>query len=153
MKCLIIIMVLLAPAAACANGAFDITCGNVASVTITRSANPFLLNLAPHGTVHGVLFFLKPEASEQFQQFAEASRQAQLSQDAGPHPPYALLSVTANGKPLRCDMLEIRGYGGKKIITFILEDKDAFDTARAVCPTAPVEFIIMPPMRYPEPGQ
>lgn len=154
MRLLLFLLLLLVPATALAQQpTYDLTCDNVANIIITRSANPFLLQLAPHGTVHGVLFFLKPEALRAFQTFVEVSRQAQYSRTAKPYPQHAALSVTANGTPLRCDLLEIRGYSGKKVITFVLEENDAFDTARAVCPTAPVEFISVPQMHERDSGQ
>lgn len=151
MKNLLFLLLLLVPSAAFAESTFDISCDNVANIVIIRDEDTFLPQRAPDGIVHGVTFFLKPESRRAFQAFVEVSRHTQSPRTAKPYPQYAALSVTANGKPLQCDMLEIRGYGGKKVMTFIFNEQDAFDAARAACPTAPLEFIIAPPLR--EPGR
>lgn len=143
-RLLLFLLLLLVPASASAQAAFDLSCGNVLDIVIIRGEDTFLTQRSPDGIVHSVTFRLKPEALGAFQTFVEASRQAMLSRDAGPQPPYAALTITANGKPLRCDMLEIRGYRGKRVCTFIFKEQDARDPASAVCPTAPVDFIIAP---------
>jgi len=150
-KALLLLILLLVPSGAFAELTFDISCDNIANIVIIRGEDTLLAQRAPDGIVHSVTFYLKPESLHAFQAFVEVSRLAQYPRTAEPYPLHAALSVTANSKPLRCDMLEIRGYGGKKVITFILNEQDAFDAARAVCPTAPVEFIVAPPLR--EPGQ
>ena len=137
-------MLLLIPNAAFAGLSFDISCKNISNIVITRSANQFLQQHTSDGIVHGVLFFLKPETRSEFQQFVDASRQRQRTRNAEEaHSPVAL-TITTHGKPLRSDILEIRGYGGSKVCTFIHLEKDAFDTARSVCPTVPIEFITPP---------
>jgi len=134
-KCLLLfLLLLLAPASALAEPTYDLSCENVAQIVIIRDEETTLAQRAPDGIVHGVTFYLKPEALRAFQAFAEVSRQAQLPRTAKPYPWYAALSVTANGKPLQCDILEIRGYSGKKIITFLFNEQDASDLAREVCP-------------------
>ncbi|HWR03380.1 MAG TPA: hypothetical protein VN419_05115 [Humidesulfovibrio sp.] len=154
MRLLLLLLLLLVPATALAQQpTYDLTCENVSNILIIRDEDGFLAQRSPDGFVHGVTFILKPEALRAFQAFAEVSRQAQLPRTAKPYPWYAALSVTANGKPLQCDILEIRGYSGKKVITFVLEENDAFDTARAVCPTAPIEFISVPQMHERGSGQ
>ncbi len=151
MKILLLLLLLLVPSAAFAELPFDISCDNIANIIIIRDEDTILAQRAPDGIVHSVTFFLKPESLRAFQAFVEVSRQTQYSRTAKPYPLHAALSVTANGKPLQCDMLEIRGYSGKKVITFIFKEQDAFDAARAVCPTAPIELIIAP--KRPASGQ
>lgn len=130
--------------------AFDISCENVSKTVISRSSNPFLKQRAPDGIVHGVLFYLKPEAQVGFQAFVEASREKLAAASTTALPPFTPISVTANGSPLRNDLLGIRAYGGKKVCTFIFREEDAFATARSVCPTAPIQLIIPPRMPGPE---
>lgn len=148
-KCSLLFLLLLLPSMAFAGSPFDISCDNITSIYIIRGNDQFLKQPTPQGIYHAVTFSLKPEARDGFRNFVEASQQAQLSHDAREEHAYTALSITANGKPLQCDIKEIRGYGGTKVCTFILREKDAFDTARAVCPTAPIELIIVPQM----PGQ
>jgi hypothetical protein len=124
--------------------AFDISCENVSKTVISRSSNPFLKQRAPDDIVHGVLFFLKPEAQVGFQEFVAASREKLAAANTTALPPFTPISVTANGSPLRNDLLNIRAYGGTKISTFIFLETDAFATARSVCPTAPTELITPP---------
>jgi len=142
----LLLLLLLPPATAFAQPTYDLSCENVANIIVIRSEDTFLAQRSPDGIVHGVTFVLKPEALRAFQAFVEVSRQAQHPRVAKPYPLHAALSVTERGEPLQCDMLEIRGYGGKKVITFIIKEQDAFDAAHAVCPTAPIEFIILPPL-------
>lgn len=133
-RLLLFLLFLLAPASALAQPTYDLSCDNVAQISIVRDEVSPLAQRAPDGVVHGVTFYLKPEFLHEFQAFAEVSRLAQLPLTAKPRPWHAGLSVTANGKPLPCDILEIRGYGGKKVITFLFNEQDATDLARAVCP-------------------
>lgn len=132
------------PSTGAAELAFNISCENVSNIGITKSANPFLQRYAADGIVHGVLFFLKPEAQVGFQAFVAASRERLTATNAKALPPYTPIQATAGGKPLRTDLLQIRAYGGTKVCTFILLEEDAFATARSVCPTAPIELIIPP---------
>lgn len=131
---LTLLLLLLAPAGASAQPTYDLSCGNVAQIRVIRDEVSALAQRAPDGVVYGVTFVLKAESERAFQAFYEVTRQAQLPLTAKPYPWYAALSVTANGKPLPCDILEIRGYGGKKVITFLFNEQDANDLARAVCP-------------------
>ena len=144
MKTILLLLLLLLPSTAFAESTFNLSCDNVARIGITRSVNPFLQRHAPDGIVHGVLFFLKPEAQASFQAFVAASRETLSSTSMKALPPYTPISVTANDKPLRNDLLEIRAYGATKVCTFIFLESDAFATARSVCPTAPTELIIPP---------
>lgn len=50
-------------------------------------------------------------------------------------------------------MPDIDFYGGGNIGTILFNEQDAFDAARAVCPTAPVEFIVAPKWPASEPQQ
>lgn len=143
MKTLLLLILLLVPSAAIAELTFDLSCDNVASIVIIRDEDRFLAQRSPDGFVHGVTFFLKPESLRAFQAFVEVSRQAQYSRTAKPYPLHAALSVTANGEPLQCDILEIRGYSGKKVITFLFNEQDAYDAARAVCPTLTPDKVVV----------
>ncbi len=144
MKNIILLLFLLLPRTAFAGSTYDISCENFSNIGITKSANPFLQRYAADGIVHGVLFFLKPEAQVSFQAFVVASREILVAANTTALPPFTPISVTANGSPLRNDLLEIRAYGGTKICTFIFREEDARVTARSVCPTAPIELIVVP---------
>lgn len=138
------LLLLLVPATALAQQpTYDLTCENVSNILIIRDEDGFLAQRSPDGFVHGVTFILKPEALRAFQAFAEVSRQAQLPRTAKPYPWYAALSVTTNGKPLQCDIMEIRGYSGKKVITFLFNEQDAYDAAREVCPTLTPDKVLV----------
>ena len=54
---------------------------------------------------------------------------------------WTALTVTANGKPLQNDVPGLNGNGGGNIGIILFNEQDAFDTARVVCPTAPIEFL------------
>jgi len=144
MKYIILLLFLLLPRTAFAGSTYDISCENVSNIGITKSANPFLQRYAADGIVHGVLFFLKPEALIRFQAFVAASREKLAATSAKALPPFTPIQVTTGGSPLRNDLLEIRAYGGTKICTFIFREEDARVTARSVCPTAPIELIVVP---------
>ena len=133
-RLLLFLLLLLAPASALAQPTLDLSCDNVAQISIIRDEVSTLAQRTPDGVVHGVTFFMKPESERAFQAFVEVTRQGQLPLTTKPYPWYAALSVTANGKPLPCDILEIRGYGGKKVITFLFNEQDATDLAHEVCP-------------------
>lgn len=121
--------------------AFDISCGNVSKVIIIRDkARSFDLR-TEHDFVHSIFFKLKPEAEDALEPLMEASKK--LNRQGGEH--YRVpLAITANGQPLRSDAPEVGGGGSRSIHTFIINEQDAFESARAVCPTAPIEFIVLP---------
>jgi len=143
MKTLLLLILLLVPSAAIAELTFDLSCDNVADIVIIRDEDTLLAQRAPGGIVHSVTFVLKPESLRAFQAFVEVSRQAQYSRTAKPYPLHAALSITANGEPLQCDILETRGYSGMKVITFLFNEQDAYDTARAVCPTLTPDKVVV----------
>lgn len=127
-----------------AEESYDVSCGNLSRIVIVRGKDQNPSETPNYTLAHGVLFFLKPEAQADFQAFVAASRAKLSSTSIKALPPYTPISVTANGNPLRNDLLDIRAYGGTKICTFIFLESDAFATARSVCPTAPTVLIIPP---------
>ncbi|OGR35925.1 MAG: hypothetical protein A2051_05605 [Desulfovibrionales bacterium GWA2_65_9] len=142
MKRILIFLMLLVPTSALAGLTYDISCENVTNILIIRDTDQYLKQHTPQGFVHIVTFFLNPLARDAFQKFVDASRQSQRSRDAEGAHPYVSLSITANGEPLQNDILEIRGYSGTKVCTFILLEEDALAAARSVCPAlVPGEII------------
>jgi len=128
--------------------AFDISCGNISKILIVRTEDRFLDLRAAQDSIHSVYFKLKPEAEDALELLVEASRK--LYRQGTEH--YRVpLAITANGQPLRNDAPEVGGDGSRSIRTRIIKEQDAFDTARAVCPTAPIELIIPP--KWPASGQ
>jgi len=114
MKRILIFLMLLVPTSALAGLTYDISCENVTNILIIRDTDQYLKQHTPQGFVHIVTFFLNPLARDAFQKFVDASRQS----------------------------LEIRGYSGTKVCTFILLEEDALAAARSVCPAlVPGEII------------
>lgn len=147
------LLLLLVPATAFAQQpTYDLTCEDVKKVLIVRMPDGLLDIHSPQGFFYFVSFRTRPERKEQLQQLANSSRRHRRDEQGVFHY-WNELKVTANGKPLQNDVPDIDFYGGGNIGTILFNEQDAFDAARAVCPTVPVEFIIAPPVREPEPGQ
>lgn len=135
MQKILLCLLLLAPTTSLAALSFDISCDNVERITIIVDDDNLLRQRTPYGHVHCVTFFLKPEARDNFKQFIDAAEKSKRSHNAEVAHQYVGLPITANGVPLRNDILEIRGYSEKKVCTFILLEQDALAAARSVCPT------------------
>ncbi|GEM_PF-844716 len=130
---------------------YDLSCDNVARVSIVRHEDSFLGQRTPQGCAFLVFFHLKPEAVDRFQPILNESRKIIGQNDATGAYSRKGLFVTAHGQPLRNDAPEQMAHGEKSVNTLIFQREDALATARFVCPTAPIQLIIPP--RMPSPGQ
>jgi len=149
-KHVLLILLLLIPSAALAQPTYDLTCNDVKKVLIVRMEDNWLDIRSAQGFIYTVSFRTRAEKKEELQRLVNSSRRHRQDEEGGFHY-WNALKVTANGKPLRNDAPQIDFNGGGNIGTILFNEQDAFDAARAVCPTAPIEFIIAPPLR--EPGR
>jgi len=133
---------LLTPSVAFADMTFDISCENVEHIFITRNNDSRLISRPGSGPFHAVFFRLKPEAAREFARLLKASRTFFLHGDGYDS---ETLTITTHDKALRNDAPDVDAHGQGKVGTIIINEQDAFDAAHAVCPTAPIEFIIQPP--------
>lgn len=146
------LILLLLPSAVFAQPTYDLTCEDVKKVLIVSMEDSWMHIHSPQGFIFTVSFRTKAERKEELQQLVNSSRRYSRD-ESGIFHYWNALKVTANGKPLQNDVPDIDFNGGGNIGTILFNEQDAFDAARAVCPTAPVEFIVAPPVREPEPGQ
>lgn len=144
---LLFLLLLLVPATALAQQpSYDLSCEDVKKVLIVRMPDGLLDIHSPQGFFYFVSFRTRPERKEQLQQLVNAARRLHKDEHGKLHY-WTALTVTANGKPLQNDVPGLNGNGGGNIGIFLFNEQDASDAARAVCPTAPVEFIIAPALR------
>jgi hypothetical protein len=146
------LMLLLTPVSAFAQTTYDLTCKDIKKVLIVRMEDNWMGIRSPQGFIYSVSFRARAERKEELQRLVNSSRRHCRDEEGGFHY-WNELKVTANGKPLRNDAPEIDFNGGGNIGTILFNEQDAFAAARAVCPTAPIEFSVAPPLRAPEPGQ
>lgn len=146
MKPLLLLILLFVPSTAFAQATYDLTCEDVKKVLIVRMPDGLLDIHSPQGFFYFVSFRTRPEKKEQLQQLVNSARRHHKDEQGVFHY-WNELKVTANGKPLQNDVPGLNGNGGGNIGIFLFNEQDAYDAARAVCPTAPVEFIIAPALR------
>jgi hypothetical protein len=127
------LMLLLTPSAAFADMAFDISCENVDSISITRNNDSRLIFKPGSGPFHAVYFRLKPEAAKEFAHLLKASRTFFLPGGSAGYESEKL-TITTHGKALRNDAPDVDAHGQGKVGTIIINEQDAFDAARMVCP-------------------
>lgn len=142
-RLLLFLLLLLVPASASAQAAYDLSCEDVKKIIIVRMDDSGMDLHSPQGFIYGVSFRTKPEKKEELQRLVNSSRRHTRDEQGVDHY-WTALKVTANGKPLQNDAPEIDFNGGGNIGAILFKEQDAYDAARAVCPTAPVEFIIAP---------
>lgn len=147
---LFLILLLLPATTLAQQPTYDLSCENVKKVLIVRMEASSMHIHSPQGFIFTVSFRTRAERKEELQQLVNSSRRHNRD-ESGIFHYWNALKVTANGKPLQNDVPDIDFNGGGNIGTILFNEQDAFDAARAVCPTAPVEFIIVPPLG--EPGQ
>lgn len=145
-----LLLLLLLPAAALAQATYDLSCENVARVSIARLEDSVLDQRTPQGHAYTVFFHLKPDAVDRFQPILNESRKIIGQNDATGEYSRKGLSLTTHGQPLRNDAPERKAHSEKSVNTLVFQQEDAFATARTVCPTAPIQLIIPP--RMPGPG-
>ena len=148
MKRILLALLLLTPSAAFADMTFDISCENVDHISITRNNDPRLIFKPGSGPFHAVYFRLKPEAAKEFAHLLKAARTFFLPSD-GTSYESETLTITTHGKALRNDAPDVDAHGQEKVATIIFKEQDAYDAARSVCSTAPIEFIVAPALREP----
>jgi hypothetical protein len=149
MKAFLSLLLLLTPATALAQPTYDLSCQDVKKVLIIREPDGWLDIHSPHGFFYFVSFRTRPERKEQLQQFVNSARRHRKDEH-GELEYWTALTVTANGRPLQNDVSGVEGNGNGRVGTVIISEQDAFDAARLVCPTAPVEFL--DPYERPEGG-
>ncbi|HWR04525.1 MAG TPA: hypothetical protein VN419_10950 [Humidesulfovibrio sp.] len=150
---LLFLLLLLVPATALAQQpTYDLTCEDVKKVLIVRMPDGLLDIHSPQGFFYFVSFRTRPERKEQLQQLVNSAQRHHKDEHGKLHY-WTALTVTANGKPLQNDVPGLNGNGGGNIGIFLFNEQDAFDAAREVCPTAPVEFIVAPPQGNLKPEQ
>lgn len=133
MRYILIFLLLLLPATANADLAFDISCENVERVSITRISGAKHTSDSYPSTFHTVYFELKQSAVEEFSKLVKASRSIIVRRDGSGYD-RAKLTITANGKPLRNYVRECDSHGEGTVGIMIIREQDALDAARAVCP-------------------
>jgi len=139
-KQIFLALLLLTPSVAFADMTFDISCDNVDRISITCNNDSRLIFKPDSRPFHAVYFRLKPEAEREFAHLLKASRTYFLHGD-GTGYDSERLTITTHGMALRNDAPDVDAHGQGKVGTIIINEQDAFDTARVVCPTAPIEFL------------
>jgi hypothetical protein len=132
----LLLILLLLPAPAFAQPAYDLTCEDVKKVLIVRMEDSWMHIHSPQGFIYTVSFRTRAERKEELQQLVNSSRRHRRDESGIIHY-WNALKVTANGKPLQNDVPDIDFNGGGNIGTILFNEQDAFDAARAVWPHGP----------------
>jgi len=132
---LILLLPLLLPIPATASAAptYDLSCDNVSRIRIGRLDDTNYNVESEQGHFHMVAFDLKRKAYAQFAPLvANAPRVTFVFR--GEERTMRRMAFTAGGRPLRNDAPPLDGFSPETVSIAIVREKDAFDTARLVCP-------------------
>jgi len=132
-KLFLLFLLLFIPSTASAASTYDLSCDNVARIRIGRLNAAYWNIESSQGCFHIVDFELKPAAAEAYVELLRASPWVSFLY-RGEETTKRHLSLTAGGKPLRDDAPALAGFSNEGIAITIIREKDAFDTARSVCP-------------------
>jgi len=133
MRYILLILLLLLPTKVQADSWYDLSCGNVDEITITRISGAKYTSESYPGTFHTVYFRLKPNAIEEFSKLVKSSRSFFVRSN-GMGYDRNKLTITADGKSLRNDVPECDAHGEGMVGIMIIREQDAFAAARSVCP-------------------
>lgn len=142
MRILLLLLFILVPATVLAQTTYDLSCDNVARMRIVRvTAEGWQID-SPDGFFHVLAVELKPHMTEEFGELVKASRKISIHNN-GKGSAQTKLTITANGKPLRNDEPRLLGLDDQGVLVAIINEQDAFDAARSVCPAlVPTKILI-----------
>lgn len=149
---LLILLLLLLPAAALAQQpTFDLSCDNVSRIRIGRLDDTYYNVESEQGHFHMVVFDLKRKAIAQFAPLVDNAPWVTFV-FRGEEWTMRHIAFTAGGRPLRNDAPPLDGFSPETVSIAIVREKDAFDTARLVCPALVPRKVIVDWERDWEPG-
>jgi hypothetical protein len=151
MRHLLLLFLLLLPAATLAQPTYDLSCENVAKIRIGRMEDTYY-NVESHkGFFHFIYFNLTHGAGAHFARVIDDApiktfvyRSEEWTKQH--------IALTASGKPLRDNAPSLSGFSREGVFIAISREKDAFDAARAVCPALVPRKVIVDWERDWEPG-
>jgi hypothetical protein len=134
MKTILLFLLLLIPTDVFSQSIYNASCDNVARIRIVRlkAANWEIESYG--GYFHLLVLDLKPDAAKDFARLLNVTPSIDLQLNGVHYHPKNLI-LTANGNPLRNDIPGMTGTSEQGILTGMFLKQDAFDAARAVCPT------------------
>ncbi len=151
MKLLLFLLLLLVPTVVCAQSTYDLSCENVSRIRIGRLDDTYYNVESDQGHFHVVVFDLKQKAVAQFAPLIDNAPWVTFVY-RGEETTKQHLALTANGRSLRDDAPSMAGLSHEGVMITIIREKDAFDTARSVCPALVPAKVIVDWERDWEPG-
>ena len=151
MKLLLFLLLLLAPTVVCAQSTYDLSCDNVAKIRIGRLDDTYYNVESDQGHFQVVVFDLKQKSIAQFAPLVDNAPWVTFVY-RGEEMKKQHIDLTTHGRPLRDDVPSMAGFSPEAIVITIILEKDAFDTARAVCPALTPRKVIVDWERDWEPG-
>lgn len=149
---LLVLFLLLFPVAALAQQpTYDLSCDNVSRIRIGRLDDTYWNVDSYQGHFHVVVFDLKQKAIAQFAQLVDNAPWVTFVY-RGEETTSRHIDLTTHGRPLRDDAPAMAGFHHEAVIITIIREKDAFDTARSVCPALVPRKVIVDWERDWEPG-
>lgn len=142
MRILLFLLLILVPATVLAQTTYDLSCDNIAHMHIVRVKAAGWQIDSPDGFFHVLAVELKPHMTEEFGELVKASRKINILNN-GKGSAQTKLTITANCKPLRNDEPRLLGLDDRGVLVAIIQEQDAFDAARSVCPAlVPAKVLI-----------
>lgn len=148
---LFLLLVLLPAAALAQQATYDLNCDNVAKIRIGRLDDTYYNVESDQGHFHVVVFDLKQKAVAQFAPLVDKAPWVTFVY-RGEETTIQHIDLTTHGRPLRDDAPSMAGFSHEGVHITIIREKDAFDTARSVCPALTPRKVIVDWERDWEPG-
>ncbi|MGE4292310.1 MAG: hypothetical protein AB7E32_08875 [Desulfovibrio sp.] len=133
MNKLALLIFLLLPATAFAQPSYDVSCANVSKIIIVKIKDTHWNVDSYQGHFHVLHLTLTPDAAREAVKLRDATPRKHIRYRGedyyGPR-----IVITAQGVPLHDDTPALSGITNQGAVIGIIREKDAFDSARAVCP-------------------
>lgn len=92
-----------------------------------------MIRRTDQGPFHVVRFVLKADEAKKFMMLVKASRSTFIHRN-GIDSDREQLTITVKDVPLRNDAPDVDAHGDGEVGIVIIQEQDAFDAARSVCP-------------------
>ena len=133
MRKILLLILLLLPSTALAQARYDVSCENVAQISIIKIEDTYWNVESYQGHFHLLDLILTPEAAREALKLRDATPREHIRYRGEDYYKPRIV-ITAHGVPLQDDVPALSGFMMQGAAIIIIHEEDAFDAARAVCP-------------------
>lgn len=133
MKIVVLLLCLILPLPAFAQHTYDVSCQNVSRIRVIRVQDTNWCFKTATGVFHSLWLDIKSDYQKEYRAAHKSAPHVSMTCDDEQFLKEDFV-ITAHGTPLQNDIPEMAGYATEGFGLIIIDEQDAFDAARAVCP-------------------